>query len=411
MIDLKPSRSLQVFAAVTAAATLVLICIGGLVTSRGSGLAVPDWPTTYGYNMFFFPFSFWVGGILEEHSHRLAGSVVGLLTTLLAFWLYGRRARLPMRWIGALGLVGGAGVWLAARGRVQDAFVLLGVGSAFLAMSFVWPACDPAPRWLRRLGLVAWVAVVVQGALGGLRVTLLSDVMGVVHGTLAQLFFSLMVAIALFLSRTWRERPQVYRQPDPAGLRTLVLVTSLLLLGQLVLGATMRHQRAGLAIPDFPLAYGSLWPATDAKSVEVYNQTRMEVAAVNPIRPAHIHLQMTHRMVAAVLVTLIALSFWRAQRALGWSAPIARWSAGWFGLVLVQFLLGAATVWTGKSADVATAHVGVGALTFATGVWLTIYTRATLAFSGGLSLAGSRPAPRLSGRSAPAVGGPSARSA
>ena len=85
----------------TALATLGLVGIGGLVTSHGAGMAVPDWPNTYGYNMFFFPVSQWVGGIFYEHTHRLVASGVGLLTTVLALWLYGQNARPFMRWAGA----------------------------------------------------------------------------------------------------------------------------------------------------------------------------------------------------------------------------------------------------------------------------------------------------------------------
>ena len=75
------------FAWFTAGATLLLICSGGMVTSKGVGLAVPDWPTTFGYNMFFFPVSKWVGGIFFEHTHRLIASVIGFLTIILAIWL------------------------------------------------------------------------------------------------------------------------------------------------------------------------------------------------------------------------------------------------------------------------------------------------------------------------------------
>src|SRR5918911_2081147 len=64
----------------TAFATLLLICSGGMVTSKNVGLAVPDWPTTFGYNMFLFPVSKWIGGILFEHVHRLVASTVGILT-------------------------------------------------------------------------------------------------------------------------------------------------------------------------------------------------------------------------------------------------------------------------------------------------------------------------------------------
>src|ERR1700737_3649327 len=85
-------------------ATLFLICSGGMVTSKSYGLAVPDWPTTFGYNMFLFPASKWMGGIFFEHTHRLIGSTVGILTSVMALWLYGTRARPFMRWFG-LGLV------------------------------------------------------------------------------------------------------------------------------------------------------------------------------------------------------------------------------------------------------------------------------------------------------------------
>ena len=74
------------YAKLVAACTLLLIAAGGMVTSTGSGLSVPDWPTTYGWNMFTFPLSKWVGGIRYEHSHRLIASTVGMLTIGLAFW-------------------------------------------------------------------------------------------------------------------------------------------------------------------------------------------------------------------------------------------------------------------------------------------------------------------------------------
>ena len=79
---------LRRFSKLLALSTLALIFIGGLVTSTSSGLSVPDWPTTYGYNMFLFPISQWVGGIFYEHTHRLYASLVGLLTVVLAVWLH-----------------------------------------------------------------------------------------------------------------------------------------------------------------------------------------------------------------------------------------------------------------------------------------------------------------------------------
>src|SRR4026209_67028 len=87
-------------ALILACATFPLLFIGGLVTSKGAGLAVPDWPTTFGYHMFLYPWSKMIGNIFYEHSHRLVASFVGLLTIalVLTFWLHERRGWL--RWLG-----------------------------------------------------------------------------------------------------------------------------------------------------------------------------------------------------------------------------------------------------------------------------------------------------------------------
>jgi cytochrome c oxidase assembly protein subunit 15 len=167
----------------TVAATFVLILFGGLVTNTGSALAVPDWPTTFGSNMFLYPWSGMVGGIFYEHSHRLLGSVVGLLTIALAVALWREGGRL---------------------------------------------------RWL---GLVAVAAVVVQGVLGGLRVVLLKETLAIVHGCLAQAFFALAVAVALLTS----DRPRTpVRGVDP-GLRALTLAAAGVIYAQIVFGALITH--------------------------------------------------------------------------------------------------------------------------------------------------------------------------
>ena len=139
------------FAWITCIATLLLICSGGMVTSKNVGLAVPDWPTTFGYNMFLFPISKWVGGILFEHTHRLMGSLVGFLTIILAVWLWLREDR----------------------------------------------------RWVRSLGVIAVVGVILQGILGGLRVTMMKDQIGIFHACVAQAFLGLLVFIALVTTKFW----------------------------------------------------------------------------------------------------------------------------------------------------------------------------------------------------------------
>ncbi len=317
------------FAALTALATLCLIGIGGLVTSHEAGLAVPDWPNTFGYNMFFFPISKWVGGIFFEHTHRLAASAVGMLTTVLAVWIWLRDDR----------------------------------------------------RWMRRLGGAAFLAVVLQGVLGGLRVTLLKDQIGVFHAALAQSFFVLVAAIALFCSPWWRRLP-LEKLSGRAWIRNGFTILTALVFVQLVVAATMRHQHAGLAIPDFPAAYGRLWPATDDQSVLRYNQLRVEINGYNPITAAQIILQMTHRLIALAILAGTAWLAWRAVKSLGGRHVLSRLALVWLGLVLVQVFLGAATIWTGKSADVATAHVVVGALCLAAGGLGSVISFALLAPAG-----------------------------
>ncbi len=311
------------FAWLTALATLALIGVGGVVTSKGVGMAVPDWPTTYGYNMFLFPVSKWVGGILYEHSHRLLASGVGLLTTILAVWLWLKESR----------------------------------------------------RWLRWLGVIAFFGVVLQGVLGGLRVTLIKDELGIFHATLAQLFFVLISAIALFTSRWWRESSAASAEAGiPSSLRRYITVITVAILLQLVLGATMRHQHAGLAVPDFPLAYGNVWPPTDVASLQAINRARLDVRDFKPITAAQIHLHMTHRILALLIVIAVTAVTWTVCRQLGFKALLSKLSLAWLGLIFSQAILGAATVWSNKAADVATMHVVVGALSLMTGTSVALVT-------------------------------------
>ena len=180
-------------AVLTTAMTLPLLFFGGLVTSLKVGMVVPDWPTTFGHNMFLYPWSKMVGGIFYEHSHRLLGSAVGLLTIVLAVVLWLKEQR----------------------------------------------------QWLRRLGLVALVAVAVQGVLGGLRVVLIEQKIAIIHACVAQAFFALIASISLFTSAEWRAG-------QPSGetkkAQQLGLLTVGLIYGQLILGALFRHTGTGLSL-------------------------------------------------------------------------------------------------------------------------------------------------------------------
>lgn len=353
-------RGLTRYALLTAGATLVLICIGGMVTSRGAGMAVPDWPNTYGYNMFLFPVSQWVGGILYEHTHRLMGALVGLLTAGLAVWLWVRETQGRPRQAGVV-------VMLAAVGllgvRAMPVYVALAVAAVPIMVWGLYRFAQDtlALRWL---GVTALAAVILQGVLGGLRVAWMKDEIGVFHGMLAQSFFVLIGLITLFTTCWWREsRPGA----ETVRVRGVLLLGTILVFAQLGLGAAMRHRHAGLAVPDFPLAHGRIWPRTDAEALQRYNQQRMEVVAAHPIARADVVLHMAHRL-GALLVLGAGLLAWRAvRRHLPQGHAVRRATGLWLGLILVQFTLGAITVWTNKAADIATAHVAVGSLILLTG--------------------------------------------
>jgi len=373
------------FALLTAIATLGLIAIGGLVTSKAVGMAVPDWPTSYGYNMFALPFSIWfTGGIFHEHTHRQWASAVGVLVVLLTRWLGGQSSRRPLLIIGAIELLAGVGLTnFGGEWRNAGGF-LSGIGGVVLLAGVIWLKNAPSPSPLPVLGWWIFWLVQLQGLLGGLRVVLDAHVFagtrlgiwfGVFHGCLAQGFFLLLCVIALYTSKwwqTWREQPQL----ASSGLQTLrpvLFVTTGLIFLQLILGATMRHQHAGLAIPDFPLAYGKLWPAMDSASVAEYNHRRLELTETNAITAFQIGLQMAHRLMAVAILAGVGLVAWRSRGAAG---PLKRLALVWLGLILVQAGLGAWTIWSNKAADVATAHVLVGALSLVTGaLWCLIAFR------------------------------------
>lgn len=314
-----PNRWLNRFAWLLAGLTLFLICSGGMVTSKGVGLAVPDWPTTFGYNMFLFPVSQWVGGIFFEHTHRLIASLIGLLTIVLAVWLWRAESR----------------------------------------------------KWLRMLGLVALGAVVLQGVLGGLRVTMLKDEIGIFHACLAQAFFGLLVFIAVATSRPWT---QASHQPLRSNTVWLPVIAVSLIYLQLGLGATMRHQHRDLAILDFPTAYGQFIPDVNAERLAEINQWR-EARALSEVTSAQIWLQMAHRF-GALLISAGVVGYWFALRrpTLGAPKKLLTLSTLWVFLLAGQITLGGWTIWSNKAADVATMHVAVGATMLAVGVGIWALT-------------------------------------
>ena len=306
-------KMLHRFAKVVVGFTAVLVLAGSLVTSTDSGLSVPDWPTSYGWSMLTFPPSRWVGGILYEHGHRLIASTVGFLTIVLAAWLW-----------------------------VQD-----------------------PRRWMKRLGLTALGAVIAQGVLGGLTVLFfLPAPVSTAHAGLAEIFFCITVAIALFTSPRWIAgysrvgdgSAYLTRRPVPAGvddamLRRMATTTTVLIYVQILLGATMRHTGAGLAIPDFPLMFGHLVPTQWDEKIAIH---------------------FTHRA-GALVVTLAIL----ATSALVWyhhadRRELTRPAALIVGLVALQIALGAFTVLSRRDIWINSAHVVCGALVLTTSLVLTL---------------------------------------
>jgi cytochrome c oxidase assembly protein subunit 15 len=328
VIEQRTNVPLHLFATVVAASTAVLIFAGGMVTSTGSGLSVPDWPNTYGWFMWTFPVQHWVGGIFYEHSHRLIASTVGMLIVVLAVWLWRAEPR----------------------------------------------------RWVRGLGFLALGAVITQGVLGGLTVLFyLPAPISIAHASLAQIVFCLTITIALATSRGWnRAYAQAGAVPDDALLRRIAVVTTAAVYCQILIGATMRHSDAGLAIPDFPLAFGHLLP---------------------PHWDARIAIHFAHRT-GAVIVTMLALAtsghvFYhhRRHRALVHSAALL------LTLIAVQVTLGALTVLSQKQPLINSLHVVTGASVLATSLVLTLrshrvrFTRTTSSGTGAHALRPLPPAP------------------
>ncbi len=341
------NRTLHILALFTTLATFPLIFMGGLVTSHGAGMSVPDWPNSYGYNMFTFPPSQWVGGIFYEHTHRLMGTIVGMLAIALATVAWWSEIKSCCRWLIAHLTGRPAPLWEKSAER----------------------------RWVQWLCLAVLGCVIVQGVLGGLRVVLVELDLAIVHACFAQAFFCLAAAACVVTSRWWIDAPDLSQSRtfwDGKRLVAACVVALIAIYAQLIVGAMMRHYQAGLAVPDLPLAYGQVIPATDHASLQELNDHRAWTLNLPRVTATQIWLHMGHR-IGAVVVTLailaavaITLVNHRRERELIRPAMLL------VALLLVQITLGVLTVLWRKPADIASAHVAVGALTLVTMFVLTI---------------------------------------
>ena len=313
---MKYNKALHRFSLFTVFSTFCLIVAGGLVTSTGSSLAVPDWPLAYGKVL-----PPMVGGILYEHSHRLIATFVGMLTIVLTVWLWRSEQR----------------------------------------------------RWLKALGIVALAAVISQGLLGGLTVVfLLPTAISVAHATLAQTYFSIVCSIALFTSRWWQtDYPKLGVARDSSLLRLSVMTTACIFV-QLILGALMRHTGSGLVVPDFPLAYGQFFPSLNPESIAQYNRQLIDsdirLFADGAITSSQIAIHMAHRVWALVVTIVVCTLAIRIVKSVQLPLRLKRLAYLLVGLLSVQATLGAFTVISRKGVEITTAHVATGALILAVSV-------------------------------------------
>ena len=344
-------------AIVTAVATFILICIGGLVTSTDSGLAVPDWPTTFGTNMFLYPLSKTVSGFLFSIDPILQADLENAVSSEKLRKALDRDKNLVSENITISTLEPGQKwrivdadnqrTYTAIRtGGRLDIYVhgilyehshrLIGsaVGILTVALALLIFIRDPR-KWLKWVGAIALVAVIVQGVMGGLRVEQLSRTLAIVHACLAQAFFALTGCLVLFTAREWSEPVPVRQTSDEARLRRLALLTTGFIYIQLIFGAILRHTGSRL---DAHLLFAAL------VTIHIFLLTRR-------ILTAHFY---NKRLVSSALILSGLLIL---QLILGLGAYLAIFGEAMDAIAVVA---------------VATSHVSVGALMLATSVVLTL---------------------------------------
>ena len=355
------------FSIVVLAFSGLLIWWGAAVTTKDVGLAVPDWPLSFGQ---VNPPG-WLGteALFLEHGHRSIASFVGTLTAILFLWIWLKsstdRPRVVAEFfalsVALAAIIAGVskGYTLkaansqAAAGNVglttgnpEPWFALAVIAGLLCLIWFAW-------SWARRgwslplkLSALALICVEIQAVLGGLRVTEMSDMFGVIHGCFGQAFFCLLLLVTLATSRSWNSRPLV-SQEALRGLQIWGFVLFFAVFGQLILGATMRHtHRIGLAAADIVTTGGSFIPDFSNFGLAI----------------------MFAHKIGAVIVFLVVLAFAAfALRYLSDTPVILRAALILSGLVCIQVCLGIFVLETGKSFWVTNFHVltGLGILSCA----------------------------------------------
>ena len=298
---------LRVFSKLTVLSTLFLIFVGALVKSHEVGLSVPDWPTTYGKQMFAFPLSDMVGGIFYEHGHRIVATIVGFFTMIQAIWL----------------------------------------GFSY------------EPKWLKKLGYFVLATVILQGLFGGITVLFfLPPPVSILHGILAQTFFIMTIVLAYGLSI---ERTKRVEKKWPKGLQKGAIIIGGSIYIQLILGALMRHTGSGMAIPDFPTMGGVWIPTFSDNMINNINAILFDLN-LDMVSRNQVMIHFIHRFGAAVVTGAIGYYVFRYHSFLKrhqlpnmtlWLMVI---------IVIIQITLGAATVLSERSPYIASFHVVTGAV-------------------------------------------------
>lgn len=343
------------FACLLVLMTFILVTSGGNVTSNDAGLAVPDGFWVNGYFLWSFPYHLWQGNIWHEHVHRLLGSGIGVICIVLLIMIFKSQSHRPR---------------------------------------------------LKKLSVIVLIAVILQGVLGALRVEIekyypdTSLSYRVAHAISGQLFLCLTVLLAVATSRYWITRSEIskkyLRQNDHASrkVRTYrigTMILFLVLVAQLCLGAVTRHSRennTGLSIPDFPMSYGQIIPPLTTEGIMEAQLVMDDISAdadgfgnedYGKITPFQVGVHYLHRLWAVavffatmhITVKLIRLIAKDSERFDSLKAPT-------FGLLLMlfmQIILGVLIIYTGRKADVATAHQALGALMLAASFLLLIRVR------------------------------------
>ena len=351
------SGALSRYAKFVVVMLFVLIMVGGHTTTAGAGMAFPDWPLSHGS---LNPAGWWtISDQRLEHLHRYTAETVGLLIGVLCAWVWRSKCSVPIALAVSAALASAA--WFSG---AEPSFVAhAGLWSSALAFALLilWQAdrTDHArPPLVRWLAFAAFLGVLAQAIMGGLRVTIeaggdpsTATTFRVLHGCFAHLELSLVVALAAMLSPVW---PQIQASVSTRGIPVLAWITAGFIFLQLIVGAAMRHLGAGLAIPSWPQA-----TADGGWMPRVHN--------------IFVDLNFTHTRAGAVFVTLLVVIL--ALKTIGNSGSevrLIRPAALLLGLVCAQFTIGLFVIWKMRPPLLTTLHVVNGAALLATTVLLAV---------------------------------------